>query len=554
MTVTEDATEDAPAAAPASSLPTAPAPAATGLASILGTGDHKVVGRIWLLASLVQLALAGAAAIWVSVLRVDVQQLATDAPDFFAQAFTFRSIGGAFLFLLPFTIGVATLVVPLQVGAATIAFPRAAAAAAWTYVLGGGLVVAAYAIDGGALGDDTDGVRLFTLAFLLVLVALVVAWICIATTVIALRPTGMLLRRVPLFAWSTVVAATVWVTTLSVLAGVVTIGYIDLRYGGATGFITGGGAATLYARIAWVFGQPAVYAFAIPALGFIASVVPVFSDTRHVHHRTAMALIGAYGALAAGAWAMPAFSTDLLPWLYEAPWVAVSFLVVVPVLGLFGLWALTLRRGTPRLASPLLFAGASGLMLLVGLLAGALQAIEPIETLVDEGATSLYGTTVTTSVAAYVVLAATIAAFGGVVYWAPKILGRQVSEAGARGVAVLLLVGTVLWAFPDLVSGVLGQSAVPGVVPTDNLDAIKALDTVSAVGGVVLALAGLGFVGLLIGGLRSRVEAGDDPWSGHTLEWATSSPPPIGNFPSLPLIASEAPLYDARHQPEEATA
>ena len=216
-------TEDAPAAAPASSEPTAPAPAATGLAAILGTGDHKVVGRIWLVASLLQLVLAGAAAIWVSVLRIDAEQLAQDAPDFFAQAFTFRGIAGTFLFLLPITIGLATVVVPLQVGAATIAFPRAAAAAAWTYLLGGALVVAAYAIDGGALGDDTDGVRLFTLAFLLVLVALVVAWICIATTVIALRPTGMSLRRVPLFAWSTLVAGTAWVVMLSVLAGVVVI-------------------------------------------------------------------------------------------------------------------------------------------------------------------------------------------------------------------------------------------------------------------------------------------------------------------------------------------
>ena len=87
--------EDAPAAAPASSQPTAPAPAATGLASILGTGDHKVVGRIWLLASLLHLLLAGSAAIWISVQRIDVEQLSTNAPDFFAQAFTFRSIAGA---------------------------------------------------------------------------------------------------------------------------------------------------------------------------------------------------------------------------------------------------------------------------------------------------------------------------------------------------------------------------------------------------------------------------------------------------------------------------
>jgi heme/copper-type cytochrome/quinol oxidase subunit 1 len=537
-------TEDAPAAAPAASQPTAPTPAATGLAAVLGTGDHKVIGRIWLTASLVHLVVAGAAALFVAVLRIDPTDLDN---DFFSQAVSLRSIGGAFLFLLPLTIGVATLVVPLQVGAPTIAFPRAAAAAAWTYVLGGGLVLGAYAIDGGPFGGDTDGVRLFTVAFVLVLLALAVAWICLATTVLALRPAGMSLRRIPLFAWSTLVAGTVWLLTLPVLAGLVVVAYIDLRYGGPTGFIDGGGAATLYSRIAWVFGQPAVYAFAIPVLGIVGSVVPVLSRTRHHQHSVALFLIGAYGALSVGAWAVPAFSADATPWVYEAPWVAVSFLVLLPVLGLVGLWALTARRGRPQLASPLLFGVASVLMLLAGLAAGAVQAIEPIETLVDGEGASLYGTSVTSSVASYIVLATAIAAIGAVVYWAPKIFGRLVSENGARLVALLLLVGTVAWSLPDLIAGLFGQPGFPGVPATDNADLIKALDTVSAIGGGVLALGSGLFVLLLLGALRSRDLPGDDPWSGHTLEWATSSPPPAGNFASLPAITSEAPLYDARY-------
>ena len=193
-------TEDAPAAAPASSSPPGPAPAATGLAALLGSGDHKVIGRLWMSAALVHLVVAGAAALWVAALRIDTERLASDAPDFFAQAFTFRSIGGVFLFLLPFGIGLATLVVPLQVGAPTVAFPRAAAGAAWTYLLGGALVISAYAIDGGPFGTDTDGLRLFIVAFLMVVLALAVAFICLATTVVALRAPGMALTRVPLFA------------------------------------------------------------------------------------------------------------------------------------------------------------------------------------------------------------------------------------------------------------------------------------------------------------------------------------------------------------------
>ena len=38
----------------------------------------------------------------------------------------------------------------------------------------------------------------------------------------------------------------------------------------------------------------------------------------------------------------------------------------------------------------------------------------------------------------------------------------------------------------------------------------------------------------------------DDPWEANTLEWATSSPPPVHNFDSLPPIHSDRPVYDLR--------
>ncbi len=41
--------------------------------------------------------------------------------------------------------------------------------------------------------------------------------------------------------------------------------------------------------------------------------------------------------------------------------------------------------------------------------------------------------------------------------------------------------------------------------------------------------------------------AGDDPWDGWTLEWATSSPPPEYNFEKLPVVRSSRPLWDLKH-------
>jgi cytochrome c oxidase subunit 1/cytochrome c oxidase subunit I+III len=74
------------------------------------------------------------------------------------------------------------------------------------------------------------------------------------------------------------------------------------------------------------------------------------------------------------------------------------------------------------------------------------------------------------------------------------------------------------------------------------------LNLVSTAGSFVLAI-GIGlfvwnyFVSIWLG---RGAPAGDDPWVGNTLEWATSSPPPRHNFSALPPIRSERPLFDAR--------
>lgn len=541
-------TADAPAAAPASTEPLAHASPAPGLAALLGTGDHKVIGRVWIVAALVHLALGGAAGAAVAAERVDSTKFDVLGVDWLAQMASYRSIGLAFLFLLPFTIGIATSVVPLQIGAPTLAFPRAAAGAAWTYLIGGTFVVASYAIDGGIGGDDTDGVRLFVASFGLVLVALTVAWIAIVTTVVTLRPRGLRLNRAPLFAWSTVVAGGVWVVTLPVLAGVTVLSYLDVRYDGVLG-----GAESIYGRIAWVFGTPAVYAFAIPALGVIGSVVPVFFQTRHQQHRVAQGLIGAFGALSVGAWTMPRFGDGGLPFLYDGPWIAVSFAVLVPVVGLLGLWALTAQRGKLSLGSPLVFGGAALLTLLLGLAGGAVQAIKPITTLVDGPGTELYGTSWSTGVTSLVLLSAAIALVGALTYWAPKIVGRSLPDNPAKGIAGLFFLGALVWSVPELVAGLFGQPGSSGLQAADNVDLLETLSLVGSAGGAILALAVLAYVALLAQALVKGSPAADDPWNGHTLEWATSSPPAVGNFGELPKITSEAPLYDAR-RPEEASA
>jgi heme/copper-type cytochrome/quinol oxidase subunit 1 len=72
------------------------------------------------------------------------------------------------------------------------------------------------------------------------------------------------------------------------------------------------------------------------------------------------------------------------------------------------------------------------------------------------------------------------------------------------------------------------------------------LNLVATIGGFTIAASMVLFLWNVFMSLRSGQVAGDDPWEGNTLEWATTSPPPAYNFDHLPEIRSERPVFDAR--------
>ena len=47
--------------------------------------------------------------------------------------------------------------------------------------------------------------------------------------------------------------------------------------------------------------------------------------------------------------------------------------------------------------------------------------------------------------------------------------------------------------------------------------------------------------------------AGPDPWKANTLEWFTTSPPPVNNFDVVPRVRSVEPMKDIRRQIERQT-
>jgi heme/copper-type cytochrome/quinol oxidase subunit 1 len=73
------------------------------------------------------------------------------------------------------------------------------------------------------------------------------------------------------------------------------------------------------------------------------------------------------------------------------------------------------------------------------------------------------------------------------------------------------------------------------------------LNFASTVGAFMIAVSVIPFLINVIATFINGEPAGDDPWEGNTLEWATTSPPPPHNFDRLPPIHSERPLFFLTH-------
>lgn len=542
-------TDAPPATAPAVATPS---PAAAGLYEALTTTDHKRIGRIWLMSGVFALVGAIVLAVMVGLERLDSESLDIFGGDnAHFQMWALYRLGLALLVAAPLFIGLATVVVPMQIGSTNIAFPRAALAAAWGFLIGAGILIASVLASGGwgavdrATGGDRDAVALTLVGTGLVIASILLASICLATTVVSLRVKGMTLSRTPLFSWSMLVACSVWLLTLPILMANLVVAYVDVRSGPGSFGGSLDGDLGIFGQVAWLVEQPQVYAFAIPALGILGSVASVSAGVRHRQHAVSMAMIGMFGFFAVGGWSQPFFQADPGARVaYDEKFIFIVFGIgaILPVLGFIGATADTLIKGRNNVAGlpPAHLVGAlgGGLLVLAGTAAGVVRVIEPFH---------LGGRITVSGVMNLVLFGAIASAVAGLWFWSSKIGGHALSPAMGRLVVLDLLGGAALLGGAQIASGFFETSNNP-LEPVVE-DTADVLNIVGLVGVVLIALGALGLVAALAQAMRSGDTAEADPWGGHTLEWATATPPPAGNFAEAPaLVTSEAPLLDALEQ------
>ena len=525
----------------------------TGAASWIVTVDHKRIGRMYLGAGLLVLAAASALGLILGVERADESTALLDA-DALLQVFQAYRVGLVFGAVLPLALGLSIAVAPLQLGARSIAFPRVALTGFYAWLGGLVLTMSALGANGGMGGGNADAIDLFLAGHGLMIVGLVASAGCVATTVLTTRAPGMTMRRVPLFAWSALIGALGMLLALPVVLGAIVYLFLDHRYAQ----LNFGGSESIAAWIGWAFSVPMVAVFAVPAIGFAAETIPFTFKARPAMRGVGFAGIALVGVTALAAVTQQfvhAVTIDTSGQEFLEGAVPMLIFTGLPLLGLLivmGLGALTARNGLaggrPRISSPFVF-GFLGLgMIAVGLVGNLLQSITDLE---------LLGTTFEEGATLYVVDGTALAVMGGVVFWAPKLWGRVLSDKVVLPLALLGVLGTVLASLPLYIAGFLGQA---GGIPANDADVASFLAVgdvegealwtmLSLVGHGLVALTVVAFVGLMIKTFTGTREVVDDnPYGGHTIEWSIPSPAPAHNYEHVATVASPTPQFDMTHE------
>jgi cytochrome c oxidase subunit 1/cytochrome c oxidase subunit I+III len=518
-----------------------------GIYAWSATVDHKKIGILYLLTSLVFFAIGGTEALVIR-LQLARPNATLVAPDTFNQLFTMHGTTMIFLVVMPTLSGFANYFVPLMIGARDMAFPRLNALSYWLFPFGGFLLhfslVAGGAPNAGWFGyapltemgfSSTQGTDYWALAILVLGVGSVATSINMVATIATLRVPGLTMKRLPLFVWMMLVTSVLILLALPVLNAALVMLLIDRQLQAHFFLPSSGGNAIVWQHFFWTFGHPEVYIMALPAFGMISEIIPVFSKKPIFGYEFVAASGVAIGILSFGVWAHHMFASGL-GHNVDLVFAAGSMLIAVPTGVKIFNWIATMYGGSIRFNTSMLFATAFIVQFVVGGLSGITFATAPVDWqvtdtyyLVAHFHYVLFGGT------AFALMAATY-------YWFPKMSGRFLSERLGRLHFWSMVIGFNTTFFVQHFLGIMGMPRRVFTYP--DLPGWGALNLLSTVGAFVMGASVLVFLYNIAHSLRAGAPAGDNPWDGSTLEWATTSPPHPHNFEQVPPVRGRRPLWD----------
>ena len=524
------------------------------------TVDHKKLGILYILYSLIFLVVAGVEALYIRI-QLAIPDNHFLSPDVYNRIFTMHGTTMVFLVGMPILFGFANYLVPLMIGARDMAFPRLNAFSFWLTAFGGLMLyfsfIGGFGLYGAGNAPDVgwfayapltakafspgNGVDYWALALIVSGFGTLGTAINIIATVLSMRCKGMTLMRMPLFAWLMFVVSGLTLVTITPLTAAQVMLLIDRYLGGHFFDTQAGGSAVAWIHFFWIFGHPEVYVLVLPAFAIANEIIPVFSRKAIFGYPAMVAASVGIGFVSLGVWAHHMFTVGMTS-VENAFFVLSTMLVGIPTgIKLFN-WLATMWGGKIRFATPMLFCTGFLFQFLIAGLTGIMLSVAPWNW-------QLHNSYFVVAHFHYVLVGAIVFnIFAAIYYWYPKATGRMLSEKLGKWHFWLFLIGFHI-TFDTM--HFLGIYGMPRSIYTYQADrGWGTLNMIISVGAFIQGIATLIFVyNMLISYWKGR-EAGNDPWDAWTLEWATHSPPPEYNFATDPVVRSRRPLWDLKH-PED---
>ncbi len=541
-------------APPPSTTPALPriigrAPQLRGIVSWLTTTDHKRIGLLYIGVTFFFFLVGGLEALAIRTQLIAPNNHFLD-PQSYNEAITMHGTIMIFLWLVPVFTGFANYFVPLMIGARDMAFPRLNALSFWLLPLGGLVILSGYLTKTGAAASSWwgyaplsnsayspgSGQDLWILGIHILSISSVAGGINIIVTILTMRCKGMTFFRMPLFVWAVLMTSLMVITAIPVLGAVELMSLLDRLAG--THFFTGPGSdAVLYQYLFWWFGHPEVYILVLPAFGLASEIFPVFARKPIFGYKSV-----AFATVTITVMGMMVFGHHMLvsptPLYTRGAFMLMSYAIAVPSgIKAFN-WTATLWGGYIFRSTALLFMFGFLVQWFIGGITGVYLATIPI----DQQVTDTYFLVAHFH---YVMMGGSVfAAFAGFYYWFPKVFGRLLNERLGKWNFWLMIIG---FNMTFLIQHFLGMSGMPRRVASyPDIPGWGWMNAVSTIGSYILGVGVLLFMVNVFVSLRNGERAGDDPWKGNTLEWATTSPPPWYDFAQLPVVTSLRPVRDTR--------
>ena len=516
--------------------------------------DHKVIGYMYLITSMVFFTAAGAMAL---IMRAELARpgLQFVSNEQYNQLFTMHGTIMLFLFATPLFVGFANVIMPLQIGSPDVAFPRLNMLGYWLFLFGGITVCAGFFTPGGAasfgwfayaplsnaVNSPGAGGDMWLLGLAMGGLGTILGAVNFVTTIFTMRAPGMTMFRMSIFTWNVLLTSVLVLMAFPVLAAALIVLEVDRKFG-AVVFEAANGGAILWQHLFWFFGHPEVYILALPFFGIASEVLPVFSRKPIFGYKGLVFATIAIAGLSIAVWAHHMYVTGAVNLPFFS---TMTMLIAVPTGVKFFNWIGTMWGGSLTFEAPMLWTIGFLLTFLFGGLTGVLLAMPPIDFHVSD-------TYFVVAHFHYVVFGTVVfAMFSGFYFWWPKWTGRMLDDRLGKLHFVLAFVG---FHMTFLIQHWLGVMGMPRrYVDYLASDGFTNFNMISTIGSIILGGSTLVFFYNVYKTWRTApLVTEDDPWGwGASLEWATSCPPPRHNFHELPRIRSERPAFDLHHPEAE---